>query len=117
VQPRLCRWPPVSAEHATGLVDFEELRGTECAFIQARRRDRQAERLAGEHGAEISARSQYPPALIKTSSDFRKRIGQIVKASVLWISWRMSCRIFRGAFPGASHGLNFRTIGWLIVQQ
>lgn len=81
VESGLRRRQPISTDHARSFVNFQELVRVKRAFIQARRRNRQAQWLLAHHRAEISARSENPSALIKTPSDLCEGSSQILKAS------------------------------------
>src|SRR5260370_41068426 len=59
--------PAIAAYHVSSFIHLQELPGREAALVQARRSNRQAQRLAGNYRAEVSARSHNPSAIVKTS--------------------------------------------------
>ena len=108
VQWRLRGRLPAPADHARRLVDFQELLRGERAFIQSRWRDRQPQGPLAHYRAEISARSEYPAALIETPSDFRQGIRGILKASARCFPAGAPRRFAGGAFHDARHGPDYR---------
>src|SRR6266852_2765431 len=71
------RRPAISAKNVDGIIHFQELLGCEAAFVQARGRNRQPKRLAGNHRAEVSTRAQNPPARMKAPSDLRQALTNL----------------------------------------
>jgi len=75
VEQRFCRGLAIAANDAGGIVDLKKLRGRKRALVQSRRSNRQAQRLSGNYGAEVSTRSQNPSARVKIFSNPRQFSG------------------------------------------
>src|SRR6266849_403352 len=71
------RRPAISAKNVGRFVHLQKLRGRKIALVQAGRSNGQAQRLAGNHRAEVSTRSQNPAARMKTSSDLRQALTNL----------------------------------------
>src|SRR6266849_3646238 len=63
------RRPAFATHHVTCSVHLQELRGRKAALVQSRRSNREAQRLAGNHRAEVSTRTQDPSARVKVFSN------------------------------------------------
>src|SRR5713101_1817045 len=63
------------------VVDLEELAGGKRPFIDAGSSDRQAQRLAFHHSAEISARAERPSAAVERAPRLRQPGGQLAKGA------------------------------------
>ena len=58
------RTEPGATERFSARIDLEYVLWSESTFVQRTGRDREPQRMAPKHGAEIAARSEYPGAVI-----------------------------------------------------
>src|SRR5216683_2684365 len=65
VEQRFGRRAATAADDVDGTIHLQELRGCKAAFVQAARSNGQAQRLAGNHRAEVSTRSENPAARVE----------------------------------------------------
>src|SRR6266849_6789342 len=85
VEQRFGRRAATAADDVDGTIHLQELRGCKAAFVQAARSNGQAQRLAGNHRAEVSTRSENPAARMKTSSDLRQALTNLREFGCLWL--------------------------------
>src|SRR5258708_20676430 len=69
MQQRLRRWLALSADDLRICVHLEKVRGRKIALVQSRGSNCQPQRLARNHRAEISTRSQNPNPSVETPSN------------------------------------------------
>ena len=86
MQMGLGRRPALPANHLRALVDFEELRGGERAFVQAGRGDREAHRLRAHDRAEISAGAERPAARVEIPAGLRELLCELAKSRIAAMS-------------------------------
>src|SRR6266404_3139467 len=75
--------PAIPAHDVGRLVHLQKLRGPQAALVQSCRSNRQTQRLARNHRAEISARPQNPPARVKSLSNFSEGNGGLREAGAV----------------------------------
>ena len=79
VQERLCRRPARRrADVAALVIDLEERGRIQHSLMRAARRDRQPQRLARDHRAEVPARAHDPAARVEAAAD----LGQLARCGV-----------------------------------
>src|SRR6266849_505077 len=79
------RRPAISAKNVGRFVHLQKLRGRKITLVQAGRSNGQAQRLAGNHRAEVSTRSQNPAAHMKTPSDLHQALTNLREFGCLWL--------------------------------
>src|SRR5256885_15265034 len=65
----------IAAYDVGRFVHFQKLRRRKASLVQARRSNRQPQRLAGNHRAEVSTGAQNPSARMKTLSNLHQASG------------------------------------------
>src|SRR5713101_280986 len=85
VEQRFRRGPSISADDVDGIIHLQELRGCEAALVQTCRSNRQPQRLARNHRAEVSTRAQNPAARVETLSDLRQVLTNLREFACLWL--------------------------------
>src|SRR6266478_2065140 len=80
----------IAAYDVGRFVHFQKLCGRKAALVQARRSNRQPQRLVGNHGTEVSTGAQNPSARMKTLSNLHQASGCFRKGHTIATGLRNS---------------------------